>query len=45
MEFHKHVCLFSSFGDECFIARSETGFAHCLVLKDGAVPALKDPRS
>ncbi len=32
-------------GDECFInkAQSDTGFAHRFVLKDEAVPAIKDP--
>ncbi len=33
------------FVDECFInkAQFDTGFAHGLILKDGAVPAIKDP--
>ncbi len=33
------------FVDERFInkAQFDTGFAHRLILKDGAVPAIKDP--
>ncbi len=33
------------FVDECFInkAQFDAGFAHRLILKDGAVPAIKDP--
>ncbi len=33
------------FVDERFInkAQFDTGFAHCLILKDGAVPVIKDP--
>ncbi len=33
------------FVDESFIKKAQfnAGFAHCLILKDGAVPAIKDP--
>ncbi len=33
------------FADKCFInkAQFDAGFAHRLILKDGAVPAIKDP--
>ncbi len=33
------------FSDECFInkAQVKAGFAHRLLLKDGAVPVIKDP--
>ncbi len=33
------------FVDECFInkAQFDDGFAHRLILKDGTVPAIKDP--
>ncbi len=33
------------FVDDCFInkAQFDAGFAHHLILKDGAVPAIKDP--
>ncbi len=33
------------FVDKCFInkAQFDTGFAHRLILKDGAVPAIEDP--
>ncbi len=33
------------FGDECLInkAHFKVGFAHRLILKDGAVPAIKGP--
>ncbi len=33
------------FVDKCFInkAQFDAGFAHRLILKDGAVPAIKDP--
>ncbi len=33
------------FGDKCFInkAQFDAGFAHCLILKDRAFPAIKDP--
>ncbi len=33
------------FVEERFInkAQFDAGFAHCLILKDGAVPAIKDP--
>ncbi len=33
------------FGDECFInkAQFDAGFVHRLILKDGAVPVIKDP--
>jgi len=33
------------FVDERFMnkAQFDAGFAHCLILKDGAVPAIKDP--
>ncbi len=33
------------FVDECFINKAQfnAGFAHRLILKDGAVPAIKDP--
>ncbi len=33
------------FVDECFInkAQFDAGFTHGLILKDGAVPAIKDP--
>ncbi len=35
----------SMFVEERFInkAQFDAGFAHCLILKDGAVPAIKDP--
>ncbi len=35
----------SVFADECFInkAQFDAGFAHGLILKDEAVPAIKDP--
>ncbi len=33
------------FGDKCFLKKAQfgTGFAHRLILKDGAVSAVKDP--
>ncbi len=45
MEFHKRVCLFPSFRWRMFYNKvhSDTGFAHRLILKDGAVPAIKIP--
>ncbi len=45
-EFRKCVCLFPSFWWQMFFinkAQFGAGFAHSLILKDGAVPAIKYP--
>ncbi len=41
----KQQSFSSVFVDEHFInkAQFDAGFANCLILKDGAVPAIKDP--
>ncbi len=43
--FQGSTCFSSVFVDERFInkAQFDAGFAHRLILKDGAVPAIKDP--
>ncbi len=44
-EFCKCVCLFLSFRWWMFYKQDkfDAGFAHCLILKDGVVPAIKNP--
>ncbi len=43
--FQGSTCFSSVFVDECFInkAQFDAGFPHRLILKDGVVPATKDP--